>query len=658
MTSEDDPFKTPGPYRLPTLPCLITSQTPTLRKPSNASPSVTSDETPSPASTSARLLLMSSFFGPPTSWYSEVGSSGLAFVRRWLLTCPRIDDQPAVRTKSDSGLRRSPEETPIPRSKSGQALGRRGKDAGPAQPALSKRALDGQHKGVPERPARGQGQFRESAGSSSNTIHTENNGTTRKVSAAAASVDAQVVPHEQQTEPMASLIWGKDDPPSGTSRPTPHTVLAHAAATQRTNRQSPNSALRTASMPGIPSRHHAPNKSIFVKDPSEWDDLPQDSTPALSTASPAVRLNPFDFWITGDSGTPTPSARSEFGAPTSADAVPLLADEARRVQQPGAVSREETPMEDSYKLEYARDDEHHASETAQEQDTGAVSREETPIEESYKSDGSSDDEHHASETDEEQRSYKSEYASDDEHHASETGEEQRSYKSEYASDDEHHASETDEEQRSYKSEYTSDDEHHASETAQEQDTAAVSREETPIEESYKSGGSSDNEHHASETDQEQDPGAVSREETPIEDSYKSEGASDDEHHATHASRDPQPEALGPEEALEEVPNKSGVNSDEEPIASEAGRAQQPAVMKPDAGSDNERDDLPEGVYLVERVLQKQRSGKKLWLKIQWKGLKSASWELAEHMRNELGEKDYEELLETAPRKRRKKGPKW
>jgi hypothetical protein len=78
----------------------------------------------------------------------------------------------------------------------------------------------------------------------------------------------------------------------------------------------------------------------------------------------------------------------------------------------------------------------------------------------------------------------------------------------------------------------------------------------------------------------------------------------------------------------------------------------------DAASDNELVDLPEGVYLVERVLQKQWSGKKLWLRIKWKGLKSASWELAEHMRNELGEKDYEELLETAPRKRRKKGPKW
>jgi hypothetical protein len=328
-------------------------------------------------------------------------------------------------------------------------------------------------------------------------------------------------------------------------------------------------------MPSIPSQHHAPKKSIFLKDPSEWDDLPQGSTPALSTASPAVSLNPFDFWITGDSGTPTPSARSEFGAPTSADAEPLLADEARGVQQ--------------------------------------------PIEDSYKSDGSSDDEHHASETDEEQRSYKAEYASDDEHHASETD--------------------------------------------QEQDSGAVSREETPIEDSYKSEGASDDEHHASETDQEQDSGAMSREETPIEDSYKSEGASDDEHHATHASHDPQPEALGPEEALQVVPNESEVNSDEELVASEAGRAQQPAVRKPDVASDTERVDsegnpLPEGVYLVERILEKQRSGKKLWLKIKWKGLKSASWELAEHMRNELGEKDYEELLETAPRKRRKKGPKW
>jgi hypothetical protein len=183
----------------------------------------------------------------------------------------------------------------------------------------------------------------------------------------------------------------------------------------------------------------------------------------------------------------------------------------------------------------------------------------------------------------------------------------------------------------------------------------------PIEDSYTSDGSSDDEHHASETDEERQ-------------SYKSEGASDDEHRATHASGDPPSEALSPEEALEEVAIKSGDNSDEEPVASEAGQAQQPAVMKPeenhtegpndsDAASDNEGVEsgskpLPEGVYLVERVLQKQWSGKKLWLRIKWKGLKSASWELAEHMRNELGEKDYEELLETAPRKRRKKGPKW
>jgi hypothetical protein len=68
--------------------------------------------------------------------------------------------------------------------------------------------------------------------------------------------------------------------------------------------------------------------------------------------------------------------------------------------------------------------------------------------------------------------------------------------------------------------------------------------------------------------------------------------------------------------------------------------------------------LPDGVYEIEGLRGKQWSAGKLWLHIKWKTLPTPSWELAEHMRNELGEEDYQELLETMPRKRRKKAPKW
>jgi hypothetical protein len=68
--------------------------------------------------------------------------------------------------------------------------------------------------------------------------------------------------------------------------------------------------------------------------------------------------------------------------------------------------------------------------------------------------------------------------------------------------------------------------------------------------------------------------------------------------------------------------------------------------------------LPDGVYEIEGLRGKQWSAGKLWLKIKWKNLPSPSWELAEHMREELGDNDYEELLQTMPRKRPKKAPKW
>jgi hypothetical protein len=66
----------------------------------------------------------------------------------------------------------------------------------------------------------------------------------------------------------------------------------------------------------------------------------------------------------------------------------------------------------------------------------------------------------------------------------------------------------------------------------------------------------------------------------------------------------------------------------------------------------------EGVFEIERLLEKKRFGKVLWLKIKWKTVAKASWEKAEHMLKELGEEAYQELLETKPRKRRKKADKW
>jgi hypothetical protein len=66
----------------------------------------------------------------------------------------------------------------------------------------------------------------------------------------------------------------------------------------------------------------------------------------------------------------------------------------------------------------------------------------------------------------------------------------------------------------------------------------------------------------------------------------------------------------------------------------------------------------EGVFEIERLLERQRSGKILWLKIKWKGIPTGSWEKAEHILAEIGEEAYQELLETKPRKKRKKAAKW
>jgi hypothetical protein len=66
----------------------------------------------------------------------------------------------------------------------------------------------------------------------------------------------------------------------------------------------------------------------------------------------------------------------------------------------------------------------------------------------------------------------------------------------------------------------------------------------------------------------------------------------------------------------------------------------------------------EGVFQIERLLEKQWSGKVLWLKIKWIGVPKGSWERAEHIKEDLGEEAYQELLETKPRKRRKKAGKW
>jgi hypothetical protein len=66
----------------------------------------------------------------------------------------------------------------------------------------------------------------------------------------------------------------------------------------------------------------------------------------------------------------------------------------------------------------------------------------------------------------------------------------------------------------------------------------------------------------------------------------------------------------------------------------------------------------EGVFEIERLLEKQWSGKILWLKIKWKGIAKGSWEKADHIKEDLGEEGYQELLETKPRKKRKKASKW
>jgi hypothetical protein len=66
----------------------------------------------------------------------------------------------------------------------------------------------------------------------------------------------------------------------------------------------------------------------------------------------------------------------------------------------------------------------------------------------------------------------------------------------------------------------------------------------------------------------------------------------------------------------------------------------------------------EGVFDIERLLDKQWSGKILWLKIKWKGLATGTWEKADHIKEDLGEEGYQELLETKPRKKRNKASKW
>jgi hypothetical protein len=113
----------------------------------------------------------------------------------------------------------------------------------------------------------------------------------------------------------------------------------------------------------------------------------------------------------------------------------------------------------------------------------------------------------------------------------------------------------------------------------------------------------------------------------------------------------------------EPPSEGGEQQDEQQppgnpskVADDASAATEP----PSEGEDPpvEELQLPDGVYLTERVVESRRTSGKLWLKIKWKGVKTPSWELAEHMRNELGEEDYKELLETKPRKRRKKASKW
>jgi hypothetical protein len=151
--------------------------------------------------------------------------------------------------------------------------------------------------------------------------------------------------------------------------------------------------------------------------------------------------------------------------------------------------------------------------------------------------------------------------------------------------------------------------------------------------------------------------------------------------AEDASRATEPPSEGGEQRDEQLP---GVN--EYQVAEDALRATEPpseggeqrdeqlppvnpskvaddaltATEPPSEGEDQpvEELQLPDGVYLTERVVESRRTSGKLWLKIKWKGVKTPSWELAEYMRNELGEEDYKELLETKPRKRRKKASKW
>jgi hypothetical protein len=120
----------------------------------------------------------------------------------------------------------------------------------------------------------------------------------------------------------------------------------------------------------------------------------------------------------------------------------------------------------------------------------------------------------------------------------------------------------------------------------------------------------------------------------------------------------------------------------DPQSNQAGERIPPCENPPDAGrssslpepptTDNEGDGQHEseppttvspesqfeGVFEIERLLEKKRFGKVLWLKIKWKTVAKGSWEKAEHMQKELGEEAYQELLETKPRKRRKKAAKW
>jgi hypothetical protein len=126
-------------------------------------------------------------------------------------------------------------------------------------------------------------------------------------------------------------------------------------------------------------------------------------------------------------------------------------------------------------------------------------------------------------------------------------------------------------------------------------------------------------------------------------------------------------STSPEAEERDATHVSGVAADHvsdtaEPISipsSPDAEEQDATPVSGDAGDqDTGTKALSDGVYEIEGLRGKQWSAGKLWLKIKWKSLPTPSWELAEHMRNELGENDYQELLETMPRKRRKKAPKW